>query len=193
MKASDSVKQLMRDECSKDYNKMDQAFFCEHLAAVEKYALALAPATGADSELVSIASYIHDISAVRDFDAMAQHHILGGEIARQILSGLIDEAGVERIIEAVVLHNLPVKEGGAEAVVLSNADAMSKFDSPIYWISYAHKRKSCTFTEAVAWYRSLLDKTWSLMIPDAQQIISSRRDAVNELLSDGYFLRNDSL
>jgi len=193
MKTSDTIKQIMAEECTKEYNLLDPSFYFEHLAVVEKYSLALASVCDADIELVSIASYIHDISAVRDFPSMAEHHIKGATIARQILAGLLPESDIEKICDAIAHHNFPVKEGNPEAIVLSNADSMSKFDSPFFWIAYAHKRKCGSFKEAVIWYKTLLDKTWELMIPEAKDIIDTQRDAVNVLLESGHFLRNESL
>ena len=193
MKTSETIKQLMANECIQEYNLLDPAFFHEHLAVVEKYSLALAPVCGADRELVTIASYIHDVSAVRDFSSISEHHIKGACLARKILASLIPKSDTEKICDAITHHNFPVKEGIAETIVLSHADAMSKFDSPFFWIAYAYKRKCNSFTESVMWYRTMLEKTWDLMIPDAQDLVRDKRDSIIDLLESGHFLRKESL
>ena len=71
--------------CRKPENALDASFFDLHLKVVAFYAVALADTLGADREVVEIASYLHDISAVMDIKTLLTHPINSGDIAEKLL------------------------------------------------------------------------------------------------------------
>lgn len=179
----EEIRKMMIAETAAPGNMMDPSYFRFHLAIVERYALELAPVFGARQELVRIAALIHDISAIRDYDHLAQHHILGAEIAKKILEDRIPAEECETIADAIRNHNAPVRNASSEAAALSHADALSKFDSPVYWISYAFKRKFSTLDESICWYKNLLSTTYAMMDPRVQKMTEDRYSGVRMLLA----------
>lgn len=178
----EEIRTMMLSEISSPHNMMDPSFYRFHINSVERYALDLATHFGAQKELVHIAALIHDISAIRDFEHLSQHHLLGAVIATEFLKGRIPDDACETIADAIRNHNSPVIDAAPESVVLSHADAMSKFDAPVYWIAYALKRRFATLDESLHWYSTLLSTTYAMMEPVARKKIEEKYAGVQIIL-----------
>jgi len=81
----ETVRQYVFDECNSSKNAFGPAFFEQHLSVVAEYAKRLGRALGADLEIIELAGWMHDISAVQDFTALPRHPALSAEIARRVL------------------------------------------------------------------------------------------------------------
>jgi uncharacterized protein len=180
---ADVMEDLVRKECDKPENLLDPSFFRFHVELVDRYSSQLCPVFGADPGLVKIASYIHDISAVRDYSTLDEHHLRGADLAFNILKDMISPDENNIIAEAIRQHNVPVLDKSPEAVVLSHADALSKYDSPVFWISYAFKRRFSTLDESVAWYKNILLVTWDMMAPEVRSGAEKNYKAAHEIVS----------
>lgn len=175
------IKSAVRSECKLKENFMDDCFYNLHLEKVEKYSLELNRFYPADIEILGLAAYLHDISAIRDYKTIGEHNLVSADIAGEIMAGRLAPAGLVILQDAIRKHSFPVKEGTAESIILSNADAMSKFDCPVYWISYAYKRRFGTYNESADWYMSLIGKTYDLMLPEAREIIDRKYILIKEM------------
>ncbi|MDE6412696.1 MAG: HDIG domain-containing protein, partial [Eubacterium sp.] len=71
--------------CEKPQNKFGMGLY-DHIVAVVKNGEFLAKQYGADKEIVSIASWLHDIASATDYSLYKNHHIHGAEIAYDILT-----------------------------------------------------------------------------------------------------------
>ena len=67
----EDMRGLVLEACGDPANLLSPGFFHDHVLVVAAYAAALAPRLGADTEVVELASYLHDLSAVRDFSMTA--------------------------------------------------------------------------------------------------------------------------
>lgn len=182
-KASQEMKDHLLAQCEAETNMMDPSYYRFHISFVEEYALRLAPFFGARKELVRLAALAHDLGAICDYTKLATHHLVGADIAAELLAGKIPAGEIEVVADAIRCHNAPVRTGSPEAVTLSHADALSKYDAPVYWMLYASKRKFSTIDESVSWYRNLLATTYTMMDPEARHLVDEKYDRVKLLLS----------
>jgi hypothetical protein len=180
---ADELKNYLLAQCAADTNMMDPSYYRFHISFVEHYSLDLAPLFGADKELVRLAALAHDLGAICDYSQLATHHLVGAEMAAELLVGKISGGDIQRIADAIRSHNMPTRTGSPEAVTLSHADALSKFDAPVYWLLYAWKRKFSSIDESLGWYRNLLATTYEMMAPEAQRLIDEKYSKVKLLLS----------
>ncbi len=165
------IKELVKSECKSDKNYLDESIYDFHLRIVEKYCIELCKCFSKANLLVlQIAAYIHDLSAIRNYDLLPVHNKESAKLAKDIFGDKLTSEELQLLEDAIVNHNLPFNNGTIESMILSNADAMSKFECPIYWISYANKRRFTTFKESVNWYGDLIDKVFWMIVPEAKKI-----------------------
>lgn len=181
----DAIKKYVADECNSSRNAFGPAFFEEHLSVVVGYARRLAGALGADLEIVELAGWLHDISAVQDFAALPKHPVLSAEIARSMLleKGYPSER-IERVTACIASHSSPVRVGNGliEEVCVSNADAMSQIVKPAYWFYYVFHVRQFGFAEGRDWLRQRVEANWAALIPVARATIEKQYRQISELL-----------
>jgi len=97
-----TARECVFNECKSGRNAFGPAFFDEHLSVVIEYATRLAKAFGADAEIVELAGWLHDLSAIRDFAALSKHPALSVEIARKML-----QEKRSRFVMSSHIENLP--------------------------------------------------------------------------------------
>lgn len=177
MTIADAMKDYVAGECHSSKNAFGPAFFDEHLSVVARYALELGRALGADLEIVELAAWLHDLSAIQDFAALPRHPELSAEIARKMLleRGYPSER-IERVATCIASHSLPVQvgKGLVEEVCVSNADAMSQIVKPAYWFYYIFRVRQFGFIEGRDWLRQRVESHWAALIPPAREIIGKQ-------------------
>jgi uncharacterized protein len=181
----DVMKEYVAGECKSDRNAFSPAFFDEHLAVVAKYAVELGRTLGADLEIVELAAWMHDLSAVQDFAALPRHAALSAEIARKMLPerGYPAER-IERVAACIASHSVPIQIGGGslEEVCVSNADAISQIIKPSYWHYYIFKVRQFGFVEGRDWLRQRVASHWAALIPQARALIEREYAQVGDML-----------
>lgn len=171
----ETIREYVYTECCRPQNAFGEAFYADHILVVRDYALRLAEILGADPEIVTLAAYLHDIAAVQDFASVPRHHLLGAEIARELLLRQdYPPERIERVAACIEAHNSPLGEGAGtpEEVCLSNADAMAQIARPAYWLFYAFQIRKNDFSAGRAWLREWYEKKWGLLIPPAREFIA---------------------
>jgi len=181
----DGIKDIVKKACENPENVFSQAFFDEHLLVVEKFGKELCGILEGDCEIVSLSSYLHDISAVFDIKTIASHNVNSSEIAETMLKqqGYPSEK-IEKVKNSIQKHPSPLKinEGSNEEVCLSNADAMSQIVNPSYWLFFAFKIRSMSFTEGKKWYLAKIESNWNSIIESAKELVEDRYLKVKESL-----------
>ena len=179
------IREYVFNECKDSKNAFGPAFFEQHLLVVLEYGKRLAAVLGADTEIVELAAYLHDIAAVGDITVVPQHHLLGAESARETLQQhSYPSERIERVVQCITSHSAPVQigKGSPEEVCLSDADAMSQIARPVYWLHYAFRVRQFDFKTGQRWYRQRVESNWSQLIRPAKDIIEKEYHLAQELL-----------
>ncbi len=173
------------EACGDPANVLTPGFFHDHLLVVASYAAVLAPRLGADAEVVELAAYLHDLSAVRDFSTLSHHAASSADLARALLL----ERGypAERtaaVAAAIARHSVPLAtgEGTPEEVCLSNADAMAQIAMPAFWLYFAFRVLKLGYVDGRRWYADKVRTNWEALIPGARELLGARHDRVAEVL-----------
>lgn len=170
----EKIRKAVREECERKGNVFGPAFFEQHLKAVAEYAGKLAERFGADKEIVELAAYLHDISAVRDVATLPEHPVRSAAIAREMLIGLdYPGARAERVAEAIASHAspIPLGSGPVEAVCLSNADAMAQIARPAYFLFFAFTVRKLGFDHGTHWLLDRVEANWKELAEPARELI----------------------
>jgi uncharacterized protein len=181
----DEMRDYVAGECRSGKNTFGSAFFDEHLSVVARYATELGRSFGADLEIIQLAAWLHDLSAVQDFAALPRHPALSAEIARTMLQerGYPAER-IECVAACIASHSSPIQIGNGllEEVCLSNADAISQIVKPSYWHYYIFKVRGFGFPEGRDWLRQRVASHWAALIPQARALIEMQYAQVRECL-----------
>jgi len=180
------IREFVLQSCQRNENVFSASFFDQRLAVVAECATSLAGRLGADVEVVKLASYLHDISAVYDSTTMPNHPELSAELATQLLL----ERGypkdrTRRVARAIASHSNPLPVGSAspEEVCVSNADAAARILRPAFWMYFAFAVRRCGFEEGRQWLRSLVEKQWCKLIEPAKELVGQQYAATLDLLA----------
>ncbi len=182
----EQIRSLMKDICSRGAGPFDTAFYEKHICVMAQIADTLAQTFHADREIVGLAAYLHDISAIEDYASVAKHHILGGERAEEILSSLEYPAGrIAAVRQCILTHSSPLApgQGTLEEVSISNADAASQIMMPGYWLHYAFTAKRLGYEKGLSWYVNGMDSHWNTMAEEAKAIAAEAYQAAKVLFT----------
>ena len=180
------VRDWVHGACQRDENVFGPAFFDQHLVVVAECAARLGGALGADLEVLELAAYLHDISAVLDVNTMLDHPRLSADCATGLLLARgYPEDRVSMVARAIASHSDPLPMGSAspEAISISNADAVARILRPAYWMYFAFVVRKLSFEEGRQWLRRLLEKQWSALIEPATELVATEYAATLDLLT----------
>ena len=185
-KIEDHVKQT----CEKKENLLSNHFYHEHLDVVSEYAKKLCIQLSGDQEIVQIASYLHDISAILDFKTLPTHHEDSANIAEELLvQNSYNSSKTAQVKQCILNHTTPISIDNAssvEEVCLSNADAISQIIRPTYWLYFAYNVLSLDYPKAKAWYINKINNNWEALIEPAKTLIEEKYIAVKRALDDSF-------
>lgn len=183
----EAIRQRVMQECLRDQNVLGSSFFDQHVEVVAHYGVELAARLGADAEIVALAAYLHDISAVRDVSTLPSHAIVSAEIAREVLT----EAGypahlAERVAQCIRTHSAPVAAGGgtAEEICVSNADAIAQVVRPVFWCYFIFGFRKMSFEDGRRWLRERVEANWANLVQPARELASEGYELSRSVLQD---------
>ena len=182
----EQMRSWIKDVCSRGPGPFQDDFFEKHICVMAKVADTLAYTFHADREVVALAAYLHDISAIEDYASVAKHHILGGERAGEILSAHGYPADkIDAVRRCIFSHSAPkaAGQGTVEEVCISNADAASQIMMPGYWLHYAFAVKHMDYKIGLNWYMDKIDSHWGAMAEEARAIAAEAYQAAMVLFT----------
>ncbi len=179
------VQKYVKDACAKSENVFGTAFFEQHLQIVAEYGSKLADKIGGDKEIIQLAAYLHDISAVENINTLPNHAILSGELAQNILTDYgYPQAKIDIVKRSIFKHITPIQlqYGLIEEVCLSNADAISQIINPAYWLYFVYNIRKMSFDEGRNWLIDRVESNWDKLIIPAKELIEEQYLLVKKLL-----------
>ena len=156
-----------------------------HIEQVVKHSLKLVEGLDADKDICEVAAWLHDITKLEEGLDAPKHHITGSERAVEILKEYdADPDFIEKVRHCVISHSC--KEGympeTKEAKILASADAMSHFDCFIQFNYLVFSIWNLSQDDGKAWLIKKYKKTWNKMLPEAQELVKEKRDAIDLIL-----------
>jgi uncharacterized protein len=184
-----AMRKMTQAEAMRRYGKPDPAFNYrwEHVTAVVRVADRLARITGADTEIVAAAAWLHDIAKHKG----ANHPAAGAKFARKFLQRTnFPEAKIEAVAQAIADHMGLWRDEALtnlESQVLWDADKLTKIGltAAFHWAGMMLSNgKTVTTKELIKNGRKAdwQEKTVSSMHTEPAQHAAQRRlDAFNRL------------
>jgi len=173
--AAAQARDLAYAECQTAGGPLGPAFFEEHLVVVARRSRELAGILGADGELVELAAYLHDLSAVRDIASLPCHAQESSRLAGEFLRArALATPVVEEVCRCIESHTAPIARGGGtpEEICLSNADAMAQIERPAYWLYFAYRVRGLGYREGIAWLKTRVEQNFGALIQEARGLVA---------------------
>lgn len=115
--------------CSKPTNVFGMRLY-QHFCDVVRIGKSLSEKYGADTEVVMIASWLHDIASATDESMIKNHQIFGAKIAEDILKQLNYDADKTAHVAACIKNHRgskPCEKHTIEEICVADADAAAHF------------------------------------------------------------------
>ena len=171
-----SLQSELKIICEKPQNQFGMGLY-DHIVAVVKNGEFLAEQCGADKEVVSIASWLHDIASATDYSLYKNHHIHGAEIAYNMLTELnYDEDKIELVQKCIRNHRGSIKSERStiEEICVADADAISHFDSipSLLFLEYAIRNNG--YIEGKEFVRKKLERSFDKLSDRSKELYKDK-------------------
>lgn len=180
------VSELVKEECAKDGNPYGSSNSWKHMNHVVFLSKSLAQDTGADEEIVELAAWLHDWSAIQGF--YKDHHERGSVAAGNILKrlGYLNEKS-KHIKRCIFTHRSSqgIKPETIEAECLANADAIAHFLEIPDLLCSRHADGDMTIEEVVTWLKAKLKRDCKkITLTKAEGIVAPYYEAAKVILGE---------
>lgn len=168
---------LVQTACKQSTNIYGYGIWTHHIVYVIKYAKLLADRLGADQEIVEIAAILHDYASIINKGFKEDHHIIGAQLAGEILSEHGYPMNKIGIVQSCILSHRaskPQEQLSPEAHCIASADGMAHIDQIISLFYVAYKEQDMGIDAGRLWVKDKLERTWNKLCPDAQVLVRDK-------------------
>ena len=181
---TEKVKSFVLGLCKKHCTEQDWEWE-NHVKFVVEQCKKLASQLNADSEIVELAAWLHDIKKIKK--EKGNHHVKGAEEAREVLFKFgYDNDKTEQVVHCILTHSSDKKyiPETIEAKILVSVDAYAVIDDFVSFCSVPY-RKGLSIPEAKEWSRSRYKSTWNkICIDDVREMSRKKYEMIMFLLGE---------
>lgn len=159
--------------------------FTHHIELVYKIAIENYKEYGADYNTVALAALLHDVASVTNKEYYKEHHIIGAEIAEELLKPYnLDEQKIELIKKCIINHRgSKLKEKNTpEEILIADADAMAHFYSVPSLLELAYVENEMSIDEGTDFVYDKLQRSYNKLSEKGKKIIEPQYEAAKILL-----------
>ena len=170
----EKVKSFILELCKEHCTEQDWEWE-NHVKFVAETCRDLASQLNADSEIVELAAWLHDIKKIKK--EKGDHHVKGAEEAREVLLKFgYDSERTEKVVHCILTHSADQKyvPETVEAKILVSVDAYAVIDDFVSFCSVPY-RKGLSILDAKEWLRSRYNNTWNKICIDKIREMSKEK------------------
>ncbi len=155
-----------------------------HLLPVINNALVLAEKYNADKDIVEIAAIFHDYADLLDMANRDNHHILGAELAEEILKkDGFKQNFIDKVKLCILNHRASVvkEKFSVEEICVADADAMSHLDNVvelICWRAYLGE----SIEQCNNFVKRKIEKSYAKMSKETQNLMKDKYESILKIL-----------
>lgn len=185
MTMEEKIYEEVKKRCELPSNSYGIGAWDHHIKIVYELAKKYANEYGADEEIVALASLLHDIASVTDVNFTEDHHIIGAEIAEELL--LKEEYPKEKIeiIKKCILNHRGSKladKNSKEEICIADVDAMAHFYSIPSLFSMVYKEKMLSINEGSKFVINKLDRSYNKMSEKGKLLVKKYYESAKNIL-----------
>lgn len=177
------IKQIydeVKNRCMLPTNAYGIGAWDHHIELVYKIATDICKEYNADYNTVALASLLHDIASVTNKDYVEEHHIMGAEIAEELLKKYdFPKNQIELIKKCILNHRgsrLKAKTT-PEEICIADADAMAHFYSIPSLLRMVYAEKDMPIDEGADFVYKKLERSYNKLSEKGKEIIKPYYEA----------------
>ncbi len=182
-KVYDEVKR----RCEAETNFYGMGAWDHHIELVYKLAVANSKKYGADKDIVALSALLHDIASVTNKDFTEEHHIIGAEIAEELLTEYGLEKDKIQLIKKCILNHRGsrlAKKTTPEEICLADSDAMAHFYSIPSLLRMVYAEKKLSIDEGAKFVLDKLTRSYNKLSDQGKKLVSKRYEAAKLFLAN---------
>lgn len=156
-----------------------------HIELVYKLALDTYQEYKADKTIVALAALLHDIASVTNKDYTENHHIIGADIAEQLLQQYdLSYFQIKQITDCILNHRGSVLKDklSPEEICIADCDAMAHFYSIPSLLRMVYVEKELSIDEGVDFVYNKLERSYNKLSENGKKLVTPQREAAKLLL-----------
>ena len=175
----------VKSRCKQPTNAYGIGAWDHHIEIVYELAKQYARDYEANIEIVALAALLHDIASVTNVDFTEEHHIIGANIAEELL--LKENYPFEKIelIKKCILNHRGsrlVSKVSPEEICIADCDAMAHFYSIPSLLSMVYREKNLSIDEGSKFVMDKLDRSYNKMSEKGKQLVKKQYDSAKNIL-----------
>ena len=176
----DIIEQMTKEVKNRCYaceNVYGPGIWTHHIVSVVEHAKKLAKYYDADIEIVTLAAILHDVASITKKEYAPEHHLIGAEIAEELLLAFeYPKEKIEHIKLCILNHRGSeiVNKQSIEEICVADADAISHFDNIPSLFSMIYKEKKMTIDEGAKFIKDKLERSFS-KLSDETKILHEKK------------------
>lgn len=185
MTVEEKMYKEVKNRCKKQTNAYGVGAWDHHIKVVYELAKKYASEYGADKEIVSIAALLHDIASVTDISYAEDHHIIGADIAEELLrKENYPKEKIDLIKKCILNHRGSKlhKKTTPEEICIADSDAMAHFYSIPSLLSMVYKEKGLSIDEGSKFVMDKLERSYNKMSSKGKKLVQGQYEAAKNIL-----------
>ena len=176
---------IVKERCEQPTNAYGIGAWDHHIKVVYELAKKYSEEYEADTEIVALAALLHDIASVMSSDYTEEHHIIGAQIAEEIL--MRENYPIERIelIKRCILNHRGsrlVDKTSPEEICVADADAMAHFYSIPSLFSMVYREKKISIDDGTKFVMDKLERSYNKMSEKGKSLVKKQYDSAKNIL-----------
>ena len=175
----------VKSRCLSPNNSYGIGAWDHHIKLVYELAKSNAQNYGADEEIVSIAALLHDIASVTNKDFTEEHHIIGAEIAEELLTKEHYPKDKIELIKKCIFNHRGSKlmdKNSPEEICIADSDAMAHFYSIPSLLSMVYREKKLPIDEGAEFVKNKLNRSYNKLSSKGKELVKQQYEAAKLLL-----------
>ena len=175
----------VKNRCMLPGNAYGIGAWDHHIELVYKIVIEICEDYGADYNIVALSALLHDIASVTDKNYTEEHHIIGAQIAHDLLKKYdLTNEQIEHIKKCILNHrgSRLVEKTTPEEVCIADADAMAHFYSVPSLLRMVYVEKNMSIDDGADFVLNKLERSFNKLSEKGKQIILPQYEAAKILL-----------
>lgn len=176
----------VKNRCELPTNAYGIGAWGHHIKTVYELAKKYANEYGANIEIVSLAALLHDIASVTDVNFTEEHHIIGAQIAEELLlKEKYSKNKIELIKKCILNHrgSRLTEKTSPEEICLADSDAMAHFYNIPSLLSMVYREKNLSIDEGSKFVMDKLNRSYNKMSEKGKKLVEKQYNSAKEVLN----------
>lgn len=175
----------VKNRCELPTNAYGIGAWDHHIKTVYELAKKYASEYGANIEIVSLAALLHDVASVTDISYTEEHHIIGAQIAEELLlKEKYPENKIELIKKCILNHrgSRLAKKITPEEICIADSDVMAHFYNIPSLLSMVYREKNLSIDEGSEFVMDKLDRSYNKMSEKGKILVKKQYNSAKDIL-----------